>query len=81
MCGFQEKNKMSPYVVLFAGEDSGDILGENVVSAIHSLGLKSRGIGGKRMSEAGLESIEDFEKFPVSGFFDVYVFVGDFWSL
>ena len=71
MCGFQEKNKMSPYVVLFAGEDSGDILGENVVSAICSLGLKSRGIGGKRMSEAGLESIENFEKFPVSGFFDV----------
>ena len=25
MCGFQEKNKMSPYVVLFAGEDSGDL--------------------------------------------------------
>lgn len=71
MCGFPGKNKMSPYVFLFAGEDSGDILGENVVSAIHSLGLKSRGIGGMRMCCAGLERIEDFEKFPVSGFFDV----------
>ena len=71
MCGFPGKNKMSPYVVLFAGEDSGDILGENVVSAIHSLGIKARGIGGMRMCCAGLESIEDFEKFPVSGFFDV----------
>lgn len=71
MCGFPGKNKMSPYVFLFAGEDSGDILGENVVSAIHSLGIKARGIGGMRMCCAGLESIEDFEKFPVSGFFDV----------
>lgn len=60
------------FVLFVAGEDSGDIVGEEAVRAAASLGFLARGVGGRRMVEAGLESLFDFEKFPVSGFGDVF---------
>lgn len=62
---------MNPYIFVCAGEDSGDILGEHVIRVLQESGIKTRGIGGPRMARAGLSSIEGFEKFPVSGFWNV----------
>lgn len=61
----------APFVLLCAGEDSGDVLGEDFVSAVLQSGLKARGAGGFRMVRAGLDPVIDFEELPVSGFGDV----------
>lgn len=61
----------TPFVLLCAGEDSGDVLGEGLVSAVLQSGLKACGAGGSRMLRAGLEPLIDFEELPVSGFGDV----------
>lgn len=61
----------TPFVLLCAGEDSGDVLGEEFVSSVLQSGLKVRGAGGSRMLRAGLEPLIDFEELPVSGFGDV----------
>lgn len=62
---------MKPFVFICAGEDSGDILGEFVVRAVREYGFEAFGVGGHRMEQAGLHTIEHFENFPVSGFLDV----------
>lgn len=59
------------YILLCAGEDSGDILGESFVRAAVSGGYVARGTGGRRMCSAGMEPVADFEALPVSGFGDV----------
>lgn len=59
------------FVLLCAGEDSGDALGEGFVAAVKKSGLDARGVGGSRMVRAGLTPVVDFEELPVSGFGDV----------
>lgn len=59
------------YILLCAGEDSGDILGESFVRAAVSGGYAARGTGGRRMCSSGMEPVADFESLPVSGFGDV----------
>lgn len=61
----------APYILFCAGEDSGDILGEALVSSAVQLGYKVVGSGGSRMQSAGLEPLVDFNLLPVSGFGDV----------
>jgi lipid-A-disaccharide synthase len=56
---------MKPFVFICAGEDSGDILGEFVVRAVREYGFEAFGVGGHRMEQAGLHTIEHFENFPV----------------
>lgn len=70
--GLGQGARVMAFVLFVAGEDSGDILGEQAVRTAVSLGFGARGIGGSRMAEAGLECLFDFEKFPVSGFGDVF---------
>ena len=61
----------SEFVLFLAGEDSGDILGEQAVLAAKHAGFTAKGIGGNRMQNAGLLPLENFEKLPVSGFSDI----------
>lgn len=61
----------STYILFCAGEDSGDILGEGLVQSVLRRGVCVKGVGGKRMQMAGLETDIDFEQLPVSGFGDV----------
>ncbi|MCF0222437.1 MAG: lipid-A-disaccharide synthase [Fibrobacter sp.] len=66
-----------PYILFCAGEDSGDCIGEALVT--HALiaggGLQKTygilGAGGPRMQKAGLEPLVAFDTLPVSGFGDV----------
>ena len=59
------------FVLVCAGEDSGDVLGEFVVQEICAHGLIVKGTGGPRMQMAGLAPLADYEELPVSGFGDV----------
>ena len=60
-----------PFVLFCAGEDSGDVLGEAFVQSIVQRGVLPMGVGGRRMQNAGLVPIADFEELPVSGYLDV----------
>lgn len=60
-----------PFVLFCAGEDSGDVLGEAFVQSVVQRGVLPMGVGGKRMQNAGLVPVDDFEELPVSGFLDV----------
>ncbi len=59
------------FVLVCAGEDSGDVLGEVVVQEICARGYAVKGTGGPRMQSAGLVPLVDYEELPVSGFGDV----------
>lgn len=59
------------YILVVAGEDSGDVLGEEVVAEILVEGCEAVGSGGWRMQKAGLKSVVNFEDMAVNGFFDV----------
>jgi len=58
-------------ILISAGEDSGDIIGEELVKTAVEDGFNAVGIGGANMQRAGLKSIADFEDLAVNGFFDV----------
>jgi lipid-A-disaccharide synthase len=61
-----------PYILLCAGEDSGDSIGESLVKNVIADGrFAVVGAGGARMQKAGLEPLVEFENLPVSGFGDV----------
>lgn len=62
---------MKPYLLLVAGESSGDRLGECLVQACVARGLKAMGAGGARMQAAGLEPLVPFADLGVAGFWDV----------
>lgn len=67
-----ENLSMNKNFVLFcAGEDSGDILGAEAVSAMNLWGVEAIGIGGPRMQKEGLKTIGSFDDFAISGFKDV----------
>jgi len=59
------------YVLVVAGEESGDVLGERVVRKVLEKGYGAIGTGGWRMQAAGLKPVADFEDMAVNGFFDV----------
>ena len=58
---------------LFAGEQSGDVLGGNLVRALKesSTALEIYGVGGPQMEKAGMQITHPMERFQVMGFSDV----------
>ena len=60
-----------PYILVCAGEDSGDVIGEPLVCALRSRNMVVKGAGGRRMQTAGMIPLVDFGLLPVSGFGDV----------
>lgn len=60
-----------PYILICAGEDSGDSVGEPLVKSLVSKNFTVKGSGGRRMQAAGMLPLVDFENLPVSGFGDV----------
>lgn len=60
-----------PYILICAGEDSGDSVGEPLVKTLVSKNFIVKGSGGRRMQAAGMLPLVDFETLPVSGFGDV----------
>lgn len=60
-----------PYILICAGEDSGDCVGAPLVKTLVSQNFAVKGSGGRRMQAAGMLSLVDFETLPVSGFGDV----------
>lgn len=73
-----------PYILFCAGEDSGDCIGEGLVTQAFAAcnrlqkSYEFRGAGGIRMQQAGLLPLVDFEELPVSGFGDV---LPKYWKL
>jgi len=61
----------SEFALIVAGEDSGDIIGEDVVKTVLKEGLEVLGTGGTYMKNAGLKTVANFEDMAVNGFFDV----------
>jgi len=59
------------FALLVAGEDSGDIIGEDVVKSVLKEGFEAWGTGGTYMKNAGLKNVANFEDMAVNGFFDV----------
>jgi lipid-A-disaccharide synthase len=62
---------MSKFILCVAGEDSGDVIGEEVVKTLVEQGLEVVGTGGANMQRAGLKAVANFEDLAVNGFFDV----------
>jgi lipid-A-disaccharide synthase len=60
-----------PYILICAGEDSGDSIGAPLVKTLVSQNFAVKGSGGRRMQAAGMLPLVDFETLPVSGFGDV----------
>ena len=61
----------SPYILICAGEDSGDMIGAEVVASVVRHGFKAVGTGGPLMQEQGLSPLWDYNELPVSGVGDV----------
>jgi len=62
---------MEPYLLCVAGEDSGDLLGAEVVRGALAVGFSVRGAGGASMQAAGLVPLVPFEDLAVCGVGDV----------
>lgn len=61
----------SPYILFCAGEDSGDVIGAELVAYVVQQGFKAIGTGGPLMQEKGLQPLWDYNELPVSGIGDV----------
>jgi lipid-A-disaccharide synthase len=59
------------YILIIAGEDSGDAIGSDVVKIVLEKGFKALGTGGANMQNAGLKTVANFEDMAVNGIFDV----------
>jgi|SRR5579871_850081 len=66
---------MSCDIFVFAGEKSGDLHGEKLLSALYAKNsqLKIAGIGGPKMRAQGMNCILPMEEFQVMGFIDVFL--------
>lgn len=64
---------MNNSLFFFAGEQSGDVLGEKLMQALKKAApsLRLRGVGGPLMRSAGLQSFMPMEHFQVMGLSDV----------
>jgi lipid-A-disaccharide synthase len=63
----------SPVFALVAGEDSGDLLGAELIEALHAThpGAEFVGVGGPRMRAAGLDAWHDISELSVMGLAEV----------
>ena len=68
-----EATTQAPLIALIAGEDSGDQLGADLISALRTRYPDARfvGIGGARMQTAGFESWYDIKELSLFGFAEV----------
>ncbi len=66
---------MSCDLFIFAGEKSGDLIGERLLTALKQQHphLRILGVGGPRMRSVGMESVLKMEDFQVMGFIDVFL--------
>jgi lipid-A-disaccharide synthase len=66
---------MTPDIFIFAGESSGDLHGEKLLSALfcEKPNLTVVGVGGPRMRKQGFTCLMPMEKFQVMGFIDVFL--------
>lgn len=71
MQNMEHLNQNKKFVFFCAGEDSGDILGAEAVSAMNLWGVEAIGVGGPRMQKEGLKQMACFDDFAISGFKDV----------
>lgn len=67
------KQKRNESVYLFAGEQSGDLLGGHLVQALRNQApsLSFFGVGGPEMGKAGMQITHPMDRFQVMGFSDV----------
>lgn len=74
-------NPQSSSLFLFAGEQSGDILGGNLVRALkqHSPSLNVYGVGGPEMKKSGMSITHPMERFQVMGFSAVFKALPRLW--
>ena len=68
---------------ILAGEQSADNHGAVLMQSIRTLNphAKFRGIGGKKMIETGLKSLEDIDKLAIMGFVEVIMHLSFFKKL
>jgi len=59
------------FILIVAGEDSGDLIGKEVVKSVLEEGFEALGTGGGSMQGAGLKCVANFEDMAVNGFWDV----------
>ncbi len=59
------------FFLIVSGEDSGDVIGEELVKTVAEQGFEAVGTGGTNMQSAGLKPVANFEDMAVNGFFDV----------
>jgi lipid-A-disaccharide synthase len=69
--GKEVMQQKSEFILIVAGEDSGDVIGEDVVREVLEEGFEAWGTGGTYMKGAGLKTLANFEDMAVNGFFDV----------
>ncbi len=62
---------MPEFILIIAGEDSGDIIGKEFVKIAVEQGFEAVGTGGANMQRTGLKTVANFEDMAVNGFFDV----------
>jgi len=68
-----EPDTQAPLIILLAGEDSGDQLGADLITALrlHYPHARFAGIGGERMRALGFESWHDIRELSLFGFAEV----------
>jgi lipid-A-disaccharide synthase len=68
-----ESQVPSPVFALVAGEDSGDLLGAELIESLHAAhpGASFVGVGGPRMRAAGLDAWHDISELSVMGLAEV----------
>ncbi len=67
-------------IFLFAGEQSGDHLGGELVEKLKKRGFSLAGVGGKKMKEAGMSLFLPMEEFQVMGFTAVFLAFPRLWK-
>ncbi len=70
---------MTKYILVSAGEVSGDIHAANLIKKLKELNpnLCFFGIGGKRMEQAGVELVERMDKFSIVGVWEALIELGN----
>ena len=76
-------NKEEPHFLIIAGEASGDLHGAKLVQALLDVYPKARftGMGGERMSDAGVNTLFGIERMGAVGFVEIFSDFGHYFSV
>ena len=76
-------NKEEPHFLIIAGEASGDLHGAKLVQALLDVYPKARftGMGGKRMRDAGVNTLFGIERMGAVGFVEIFSDFGHYFSV